>query len=376
MPFLLGDLSALMIERLPGKKKSSWTVAGDTAISVVETYYPYFRHSPIGLHEGVPTNEKAVYTIRSRDEKSATIAKHYELVTAATVGGKPRFEATGDGKLIYNLERGVPGSLDFKMQVVVRDANRTEEIPLRVTYRLLSEQDLADAAKEAAEAKKTAEAERKEKARPMTDAEIAAAAADLASGNAQTVAAALKLLGEKKPAQPNQKAASALESVMLHGDNVRSRGEAAKAMKNWATSQNVPGLIKAMEDDWPPVRSGAMEALAAFCPKQATKAVAAQLSNMMTRGAAIKFLKAIGPEAESAVLPYLKDAKDAFLCADVCNLLGAIGTGKSLPALEKAAKDDNWMIKGAPKKALAAIKARGETEKEDFLDLLHRRRRH
>ena len=42
-----------MIERLSPQKKASWTVASDTAVWVVETDYPFYRHSPVGSsHEG------------------------------------------------------------------------------------------------------------------------------------------------------------------------------------------------------------------------------------------------------------------------------------------------------------------------------------
>jgi len=58
--------------------------------------------------------------------------------------------------------------------------------------------------------------------------------------------------------------------------------------------------------------------------------------------------------------------KDPWIRADVCKLLDSIGTKKSLPALEKAVADENWMVNGNARKAVAAIKARAEiSEKSD-----------
>ena len=42
----------------------------------------------------------------------------------------------------------------------------------------------------------------------------------------------------------------------------------------------------------------------------------------------------------------------------MCELLESLGSKKSLPALEKAVTDENWMVNGAARKSLAAVKAR------------------
>jgi HEAT repeat protein len=248
-------------------------------------------------------------------------------------------------------------SLDLDMRVTVRDSNKTEDTPLHISYRLLSEEDLAEDARETQKAKEEAEKAKKEKARPLTDKEIETALADLASEDGDSAGAAAKLLADKKPQQPNPKVAKALEAVMLHGENVGHRAEAARALKNWSTPQSVPGLIKALDDAWPPVRSNAMEALCKYAPKEAIKPVAQQLTNLMTRGSAEKFLRAMGPDAEDAVLAHITSS-DPWLRACACGLLETLGTKKSLPSLEKAVADENWMVNGNARKALAAVKAR------------------
>jgi hypothetical protein len=358
LPYLLGDLAELIVEPLPQAEQASWTVNGDPGVAVVSLQYPYWRFSRPGFREGVPAAEKTVYTVQEASGKLITIAKRYEMTSAATLAGKPRIEATGDGKLRFDTERGVFASLDFDIRVTVRDANKTEETPLHITYRLLSEQDIAEAAKEARQAKDEAEKTKKEKARPLADQEIATALADLESDDSGRIAASAKLLADKKPQSPNPKIAKALESIMLNGEDVSRRTMAAMALKNWSTPESVPALIKAATiDDWPPVKSNAIEALCKYAPKEAIKPVAQQLVNMQTRTAAAKFLKAAGPDAEDAVLSHIEN-KDPWVRADVCKLLETLGTQKSLPALEKAIADDNWMVNSAARKALPAVKAR------------------
>jgi HEAT repeat protein len=359
LPYLLGDLSELVVEPLPRAEEASWTVNSDPGIAVVSLHYPYSRYSSSTYREGVPAAEKTVYTVLGESDNMILISKHYEMTSAASLAGKPRIEASGDGKLKFDPQRGVFASLDFDMRVTVRDSNKTEDTPLHLSYRLLSDEELAEAAKEAQKAKDDADKAEKEKLRPLTDKEIDAAVDDLASDDVKRTTAAAKLLSEKKPQQPNPKVAKALEAVMLHGEDALRRGSAAHAMKNWSTPESVPALIKALSDAWPPVKSSAIEALTKYTPKEAIKPIAQQLLDMQTRGAAEKFLKAAGPDAEDAVLAHITYS-DPWTRACVCTLLEGIGTKKSLPALEKAVSDENWMVNGAARKAVAAVKARGD----------------
>lgn len=359
LPYLLGDLSELIVEPLSRAEEASWTVVSDPGIAVVSIRYPYWRSSKAAFREGVPAAEKTVYSVVGESDNLIVISKHYEMSSAATLNGKPRIEASGDGRLKFDPQRGVFASLDFDVRVTVRDSNKTEDTPLHLSYRLLSEQDLAEQAKDAQKAKEEAQKAQQERARPLTDKEIETALADLASGDIQRIAASTKLLTEKKPQQPNPKIARALETVLLQAEFAGNRSEAARALKNWSTPESVASLMKALNDSWPPVRTNVIEALTKYSPKEAIKPVAKQLLNQMTRGAAEKFLKAMGPEAEDAVLAQIT-YPDGWVGASVCTLLESLGTKKSLPALEKAATQENWMVNGAARKALAAIKAREE----------------
>ncbi len=358
LPYLLGDLSELVVERLPQIEQSTWTIEGDPGVAVVSLQYPFWRFSMAGFREGVPAAERTVYTVLEASDSLITISKHYEMSSAAALAGKPRIEAVGDGKLKFDVQRGVFASLDFDIKVTVRDSNKTEETPLHMTYRLLSDQEIAEAAREARQAKEEAEKARREKFRPLTDKEIGTALADLGSDDAERTGQSLKLLAEKRPKEPKPEVARALESIMLTSENGGHRAEAARALQNWGDPKSVSALIKVVtSDQWAPVRSNAIDALCKSMPKEAIKPVALQLGEHFTRGAAAKFLKAAGPEAEDVVLPYLQQ-KDGWIVSTACGILEVIGTKKSLPALEKAVADDNWMINGAARKAVAAIKAR------------------
>lgn len=361
LPYLLGDLAELIVEPLPQTEEVSWTIASDPGLAVVSAHYPYCRASRAVFREGIPAVEKTVFTLRDVAGDLIVIAKHYEMTSAATLGGKPRIEAVGDGTLKFDTQRNVFASLDFDMRVTVRDSNKSEETPLHLSYRLLSEQDIAEAAADEKKEKEEADKALKERLRPLTDKEIETTLADLATGDSQRISGAIRLLTGKKPQQPNAKVATALESLMLHGENPGVRSEAARALNHWSTEQSIPSLLKALDDSWPPVQSNALEALSKYTPKEAIRPAARLLISMMTRRSAEKFLKAVGPDAEEAVLAQI-NVPDHWVRASVCELLGSLGTKKSISALSKAVFDENWMVNGNARKALAAVKAREETK--------------
>jgi HEAT repeat protein len=58
------------------------------------------------------------------------------------------------------------------------------------------------------------------------------------------------------------------------------------------------------------------------------------------------------------LLEQFETSKDAWARADICTLLGAVGSKKSIPVLEKAVMDENWMVNGNARKALSAVKSR------------------
>ena len=243
--------------------------------SLVETRPPFCRYTSGCSREGVRATEKAVYTIVGQKDDRITIAKRYELTTTPEVNGKPQFQAAGDGNLVFDIERGAFQSMTFNVQVTVRQATKTEEVPFHLTYQLVSEEERAAEAKKAEEARIAAKKRLEERHRPMTDAEIDTALADLASGDSIRAQNAMTSFAEKSPPKPNPKVAKALEAAMLD-PTVASfvRSQAVKALKTWGFEDNVAGLIKALRDEDYGVKNEAVEVLTKCKPAKAIEPIA------------------------------------------------------------------------------------------------------
>ena len=70
-------------------------------------------------------------------------------------------------------------------------------------------------------------------------------------------------------------------------------------------------------------------------------------------------LKAMGPAAEKAVLPYVNN-RDGGVSVAALHVLKAVGTKASLDALQTAAHDHNPSVAAAAAEAAQAVKDRGE----------------
>jgi len=267
LPFLLGNLSDLMIEPLPGTEEKTWTVAHGSGVVIKEGGPP--RFGPFANDEGyVPARESTVYTIESATDKLVTIRKQYEFRAAATGSDKPPFEITGDGKWTFNKQEGVSNDLDFTMKVTVRKGGLGVEIPVKATYHLLDEAEQAKVAKESKEGEAKAK-EMAEKAKqmladvqkPPSSEEAKSLVADLESGEMHRVMRAIIKLTQKKPKEPNRAVAQALETILLENKNTSLRINAAWALENWGTKESLPALKKALKDSNRSVQMHAKKAI-------------------------------------------------------------------------------------------------------------------
>ncbi len=268
LPFLLGNLSHLMIERLSGTEEKTWTVERGSGVIIKEGGPP--RFGPFANEEGfVPARERTTYTIESTTDKLAVIRKRYEFRAVATGSEKPPFEISGEGKWTFNKEEGVSQALDFSMQVTIRKGGLGVEIPVRATYHLLDEAERAKRAEQLKEqAEKSKEALEKakqrlaERTRPPSTEEAKSLVADLESGDMGRIIRATHQLMQKKPKEPNRAVAKALETILLENKNISLRINAAWALENWGTKESLPVLKKAAKDSNPLVQIHAKKAIA------------------------------------------------------------------------------------------------------------------
>jgi HEAT repeat protein len=111
-------------------------------------------------------------------------------------------------------------------------------------------------------------------------------------------------------------------------NDAQTREAGAQALVAWATTYNVPSLLKVLDvkegNAWKPV----MEVLGKLKDQRAAAPLVGQLNDALRRGPAASALRALGPMAQKQVIKYLHH-KDVGVRMAVADLLRGYGTPES-----------------------------------------------
>jgi hypothetical protein len=356
LPFLLGNLSELMLVLLPEGNKKTWGTTHDVAITLSNGMFPrlIFREDD---RQQIKAVGKTTYTLEKITADTATLRKTHELRTTELVNGKPRFEVSGRGLVTFDLKRGTPTAMDFTHTLTAREGTVAEELGLKISCKLLSEAEVAQVKQAEEEARKEQEAKQREAAKPFEAQELAAALADLTSTDQLRMLRALTAFQNKKPVAPSAEVAKTLESL-LSSDNVSTRVQAARALENWATTDSVATLVNALADSNVFVRKSAMNALARVAPVEGAELIASRMAEVSDRFNAAAALKSIGAPAEPAVRKMLSH-QEWQVRLEAVNVLKEIGTKASIDALKPLSETDDFiLVKQMAAQAIEAIQKR------------------
>ncbi len=145
---------------------------------------------------------------------------------------------------------------------------------------------------------------------------------------------------------------------LLHDGDEPVQAAAARAIAVWATTKSdIPVMLEAWKVANFVDKKRFIETFAKLKDPRTINTLIEAVKDITVRSAAEQALKRFGPEAEDEVATLLND--DNFTTRQsACNIMKEIGTKKSLPALEAAAKDKVGSVAKAAQNAIAAIKAR------------------
>ena len=178
--------------------------------------------------------------------------------------------------------------------------------------------------------------------------------AALQAGDKTKTPGMLQKLEQKTPTEPDAEIASALGNL-LGSDKGFTKSSAARALEKWATADQVELLAAQLDEKDVFVAPPCMKALGRLKASQYAHQIAAKLGEISLRASAKEALVLMGSVAEEAVIPMIENP-DQFTRGEVCEVLGAIGTESSLPALRyRAEKDESFLVKSKAKAAMEKI---------------------
>lgn len=171
---------------------------------------------------------------------------------------------------------------------------------------------------------------------------------------------AARRLKTMPPNERRAEVARTLVEALQKETNPFNRQEIMEALAVWGTKDAVPDMLKALHSlekhDFV-TRQAIFHVLARLKDERACEPIALYLEDLPSRHDAAEALKAMGSIAEKAVLKRL-DKPDPFLRQQVCEILAAIGTKESLPALQKVVAENDFVVSGHAQRAIRAIKSR------------------
>jgi len=360
LPYLLGDLEVLCLEEFPADGQSKWEHKREVVIE--EKQASRFRGPVLGPRgdSGVKrtAHEITTFSIKQTTGNLVHIRKEDSLRSEELVDGNPKYLMTGEGELVFDLQRGLLQSQSIKYTITLAEKNLLLKIPVTVDCRLLDGDEVAKRREEDKQNLATAQAAAAKANEPKAfgSGEREKLLRDLKDRNEWTVRAAADRLAKAPADDHPEEIAAALAGLLSDRSNL-IRTSAAKALVTWATAANCAALrpLAGDSDLW--LRQAVMQALARFPTAENAEAVAGRLVEMSDRGEAGAALRKMGPVAEPAVLVYLKD-RDGWVRLEACKVLADIGTSKSLPALETFGASGQGFDKPESEKAIRAIQGR------------------
>jgi HEAT repeat protein len=200
---------------------------------------------------------------------------------------------------------------------------------------------------------------------------------DLKSPENEMRVSCAEWFASQAPVEEDRKAvADALDKLLTDMDQgVRLAG--MKALRKWATKDNVPALVEVVKDDAFTIQAGelrklAMQTLGELKDERGAPIVAARLRNFFEREEAARALVAMGPIVEKYVILGLTEP-DPVVRQLVCGILAEVGTKASVTALRRTARGDRdgnvaaaaLLAANTITARIAAVEKKGKESKTD-----------
>jgi hypothetical protein len=155
---------------------------------------------------------------------------------------------------------------------------------------------------------------------------------------------------------PPETRRNVLAELSAH-DSAHVRHNAWRAFATWATRDDVPTLIAALQSPHEDVHTAALELIARFPSDETIGVLTKLLEDGAFRERAEALLIRVGPAAEGPLLGYINHT-DAGLRSASWRVLGEIGTRKSLVALERLVTQPQFQKDAELKGVLGKIRDR------------------
>ncbi|QDT27420.1 hypothetical protein Enr10x_27370 [Gimesia panareensis] len=344
LPYLIGQLSQINLIPLSPAGNSAWSEMDKANISVISSDRISLPFRGPNVEKTLGAKKTTEYEITGQNGDLVTIQVKHSYRTVATVEDGPEVELSGTGQIQFDKQQGAVQELKLDYKLVRRSESSTHRIPITITSRQMTVEELAQHQAALAELQKKHEAEmqkRKEAAKfevpENLDADLTAILKDLSTTDLFQRKAALKKLSEAKPKEKNPEVSRILMRI-LESKDITVAKDASEALVVWSNKEDVPAMIKLLPEINILAQPNLMQAILQQQTDEGVQAVAGLLKDRVKAHRAGNQLIEYGSGAEEAVLEQL-DPDDFLTTVNVMRVLKEIGTEKSLKKIEEVTRN-------------------------------------
>jgi HEAT repeats len=365
LPVPLGSVAQMLVEALPTSTDSRWestdqmTVLDDPL--TLGPAHSFLNPQPYGMpYYGGGFNPRttiatlvgtriAKYETKASEAPRVLLKKSSTFKTLLKSGSEPRISSSSESEIIFDRELGILRSVKTEFKVVVNTETVTRRTSGSVQVKLLEGKERDTALEQPSNAFGGPP-------RKLTPADLQKIITELKSDdiNLQRQAAS-RLQNAELPEAPPE--LIDLLTGHLADSDLILRVAASRVIADYGTKEQVPALLKLLKDGERSDRSAVIRGLGRLKDLRAAE----PLANLVARGQdnyqAVEALGKLGPAAEDAVLPLLKE-KSIETLRSACNILKQIGTSESVAPLRELMLDPDQSVSSAASEAIRAIQSR------------------
>lgn len=343
LPYLIGHLSQINLIPLSPEGAAEWSETEKTKISVISTDRISLPFRGPNVEKTMGAKRSTEYQITKQDGTLVFIEVKHSYRTISTVADGPEVELSGTGEIQFDSQLGAVKALKLDYKLVRRSESSTHRIPITISSRQMTADELAQYQADQAELRKKHEAEmqKREAAAKFEvpenlDADLTAILEDLSTTDLLKRKAALKKLSRARPEQENPEVSRILIRI-LESKDLPVAKDTSEALVVWSTKADVPALIKLLPEVNILAQDNVMQAILKHQTAEGIRAVAALLKDGIKAHKAGNQLIEYGSGAEDAVLEQL-DPDNFLTTVNVMRVLKEIGTEKSLKKIREVTR--------------------------------------
>jgi len=368
LPVPLGELVTFIFEPLPAKAGGTVEIQDEALvmdapllIGPVQSFAnqspygpgPFFGSGPYGGND--PRNAPATLKVNrqvnwqavSNTAEEVVFEKLTTLKSILQTGGDIRLTAQTDARLVFNLAAGRFDTIEGTAGLVSVTETTSRQSKIQFTCHRLTGDALTAALAPPAPPVTV----------PLSDENVQKLITDLKSDDDNTRRTAIMRLNGATITAPPAELLNLLAAMATDTDAF-NRMSAMNFLGQHATQEQVPALLKLLNDSDMSIRQNAIKALTRLHDPRAI----GPLVELVARGGnfnndVTSALISAGPDAEKSVLPLLSE-KNVETRRQACVILQQIGSRDSLDALQKQMADPDQQLSQAAVEAVRAINNR------------------